>query len=117
MTITIKQLEALADEFEFDLSEARQFLGHTKPKKCKDGKCQDGKCKDGKCQVSKSSHKKTPKTGYLLFLNEKAGPIGDKLRRAADDNKLGRGDVSSEVGKQWRALTDKSRENWNNKAK
>lgn len=32
MSITLKQLQALSEEFEFDYNEARKFLGHPEPK-------------------------------------------------------------------------------------
>lgn len=33
MSITLKQLQALSEEFDFDYNEARKFLGHSEPKK------------------------------------------------------------------------------------
>ena len=49
MSITIKQLAALAEEFEFDLTEARTFLGHAEPKKRgRPSKGSDSDSDDGK---------------------------------------------------------------------
>jgi len=145
MSITIKQLAALAEEFKFDFDEARRFLGHAEPKKrgrpskkSSDSESSDeeksppktkakakeetkAKAKEETKAKAKEETKppteKSPKTGYQLFLSEKAGPIGKKLRNEAGDKKLARGEVSAEVGRQWKALSDKKREEWSESAK
>jgi len=137
MSITIKQLAALAEEYKFDFEEARRFLGHAEPKKRgrPSKKSSDSESSDEEKAPPKSKAKakeepkpptekkakppteKAPKTGYQLFLSEKAAPIGEKLRKEAGDKKLARGQVSAEVGRQWKALTDKTRGAWNEAAK
>ncbi len=131
MSITIKQLAALAEEYKFDFEEARRFLGHAEPKKRgrPSKKSSDSESSDEEKAPPKSKAKakakeepkppteKSPKTGYQLFLSEKAGSIGEKLRKEAGDKKLARGEVSAEVGRQWKALTDKERGVWNAKVK
>lgn len=129
MSITIKQLAALAEEFKFDFDEARRFLGHAEPKKrgrpskkSSDSESSDEekappKTKAKAKEETKPPTEKSPKTGYQLFLSEKAGPIGKKLRKEAGDKKLARGEVSAEVGRQWKALSDKKREEWSESAK
>ena len=131
MSITIKQLAALSEEFKFDFEEARRFLGHTEPKKrgrpskkSSDSESSDeekappkSKAKAKAKEETKPLTEKSPKTGYQLFLSEKAGSIGEKLRKEAGDKKLARGEVSAEVGRQWKALSDKKREEWNEAAK
>ena len=144
MSITIKQLAALAEEYKFDFEEARRFLGHAEPKKrgrpskkSSDSESSDeekappkskAKAKEEpkpptekKAKPPPEKKKTTPKTGYQLFLSENAGPIGEKLRRARKSlgwsEKLHRGEVSAEAGRQWKALTDAKREEWNTTAK
>ena len=134
MSITIKQLAALAEEYKFDFEEARRFLGHAEPKKrgrppkkSSDSESSDeekappkskAKAKEEpkpptekKAMPPPEKKKTTPKTGYQLFLSENAGRIGVVVK------KLGRGGFSAEVGRQWKALSDKKREEWNEAAK
>ena len=141
MSITIKQLAALAEEFDFDLADARTFLGHSEPKKrgrpSKAGSDSDSddepvkKCVGSACKKTASPKTKaaSPKTkpaspkekrgpsGYNLFMTANGTKVGAKLKKAAGDEKLARGVVASEVGKLWKGLTEKQREAWNAKAK
>ena len=138
MSITIKQLTALAEEFKFDLEEARRFLGHAEPKKRgrpakkssdpessdeekappKSKAKEEAKPPTEKKAPAPTEKKKThPKTGYQLFLSENASRIGGEVRKEAGVKKLARGGFSAEVGRQWKALTDKERGVWNAKVK
>ena len=125
MSITIKQLAALAEEFDFELADARRFLGHTEPKKrgrpTKKG--DDSDSDDEKCSGGKSTPRKTetPRgkrapTGYQLFMGSTAGKVSAELKKAAGDRKLAPGAVITEVGKRWKGLTEKQRMTWVAKA-
>jgi len=140
MSITIKQLAALAEEFEFDLAEARSFLGHTEPKKrgrpskgsdsdSDDGKpttkCVGSTCKAqtktatktaSKAKIDTPREKRSP-TGYHLYMASVSTKVGDSLKKATKDGKLSRGAVASEVGRLWQLLDEKKRDSWNTKAK
>jgi hypothetical protein len=110
MSITIKQLEALAEEFNFDIYEARSFLGKEKkrgrpPKRDTEWEYETPK----KSPVKKTSPKKSPRetekssgkrapSGYNLFVKNQGVSI-------------------VEAAKQWRGLSDSSRDKWNSKAR
>ena len=122
MSITIKQLGALSKKFDFDIDEARRFLGHTEPKKrgrpvkkTNDSEEEAGLlafmnevCSGGTCKKSASSKSKTKKpesksptgkrtTGYQLYMKSQGVPI-------------------VVAAKQWKALSDSTRKSWNSKA-
>tara|TARA_A100001388_G_scaffold16426_1_gene10904 strand:+ start:3452 stop:3871 length:420 start_codon:yes stop_codon:yes gene_type:complete len=127
MSITLKQLQALSEEFEFDYNEARKFLGHSDPKKrgrpskkvdtdSDDDVCTGSKCgKDVKKpraprNDNKTKKQETPKSeakkskgggrapsGYNLFVKDQGKPI-------------------TECAKEWKKLTDAKRASWNSKA-
>ena len=136
MSITIKQLAALAEEFDFDLHEARAFLGHSEPKKrgrpCKgsdsdsDDEKRNTNCVGAKCKAPTKSatptkidttNEKRGPTGYNLFVASVSAKVTADLKKGAHDGKLSRGAVSSEVGRLWKALDEKKRATWNTKAK
>jgi len=121
MSITIKQLETLANHFHFDMTEARQVIGielkprgrprspsevegHHKPKA--DKKPKEEKPKEDKPKADKKPKEEKPKAekkprgpnGYNLFVRD--GGISFKNAGAA-----------------WKALSESERESWNAKAK
>ena len=134
MSITIKQLEALSEEFNFDLAEARAFLGHTEPKKrgrppknsdsdTDDEKPVTKKSESGSKAKSKSNTKvdspreKRAPTGYQLFMSDISDKVQKDLKAAAKDGKPARGAFVAEVAKRWNDLSEKQQEKWNTKAK
>lgn len=132
MSITLKQLAALAEEFDFDYLEARQFLGHNvsqkrgRPaKKSSDSdsddekpvkKCTGGSCKKPTSSSDKPKGKRGP-TGYNLFMAANSSIVTAKLKKKAGGDPLPRGAAAAEIGKVWKALSEKQREAWNEKAK
>ena len=118
MTITIKQLAALAEEFNFDLADARRFLGHTEPQKRGRPTSTSDERTPKVCRGQKCSND-TPrgKTGYQLYMAEFSTRIGAELKQRAEGGKLARGAVASEVGKRWKALDERYREKFITRAK
>lgn len=114
MSITIKQLEILANHFHFDMNEAREIIGielkkrgsvkssssidrgNYKPVK-EDKPVKPNKPVKPDKPVKEEKKKRGP-TGYNLFVREKG--ISFKSSGAA-----------------WKALSDKERDYWNAKSK
>jgi len=130
MSITIKQLQALSEEFNFDMASARSFLGHADPKKRGRPSKDSGSDSDGEKPVAKSSDSKcksstkveTPRekrapTGYQLYMSDVSSKVQTDLKKAASDGTVARGAFVTEVAKRWKALDEKQREKWVKKAK
>ena len=112
MSITIKQLEQLANEYHFDINEARRFLGKEPKKRGRPSKTDSDSEDDKPRKPSSSASKKSSKekeekpssggkrgpSGYNLFVKNQGVGI-------------------SEGAKQWKALSDSARGKWNAKAK
>jgi hypothetical protein len=109
MSITVKQLEALAEEFSFDIGDARSFLGIEAKKRGRPAKSVDDSPRASPRASTKTSPKASPKkvptesvkrppSGYNLFVKNQGVSV-------------------TEAAKQWKALSDSGRKRWNNKAK
>jgi len=129
MSITLKQLKALSEEFKFDYLDARVFLGHGeqkkrgRPTKKSDDSDSGSNCSGGKCSPkAKATDKATDKavkrgpTGYQVFMVNVSTKVSADLKKAAGDKKLEPGAVFKEVGKRWGDLSDRQKETWNKKA-
>lgn len=108
MSITLKQLDELAREYKFDVDEARRFLGIEVKKRGRPAKpTVDSDDDTPKKSVGKSAPKaketvtgspKRSPSGYNLFVKTKGLPF-------------------SEAAKQWKQLSDSTREKWNTRAR
>ena len=105
MSITIKQLETLANHFHFDMTEARQVIGielkqRGRPRSPSEVEGHHKPKTDKKPKEEKPKAEKKPRgpSGYNLFVRD--GGISFKNAGAA-----------------WKALSESERENWNAKAK
>ena len=130
MSITVSQLNSLADHFGFNIDVAREYLGMSQSNKrgrpSKQTGCVGGSCKivqvnkstvAAKAKSDKPQATKRGKTGYQLFMNTNHEKIGSKLKAKLKPNeKLGRGAVLSAVGVEWRALSESQKGAWNSKA-
>lgn len=125
MSITLKQLEALSEEFDFDYLEARRFLGHGETKKrgrpAKSGNDSDSDCSGKNCPKTKpkaksTGEKKRTQTGYQLYMSTISTKVSAELKKSAGDKKLSPGVIFKEVGKRWGELSDRQKETWNKKA-
>ena len=99
----MKELEVLAREYRFDINEARCFLGKEPKKRGASSKSQVESDRDKPRKSSSSAKTKTSGTkrgpsGYNLFVREQ----GTGIVQAAKD---------------WKSLSDSSREKWNTKAR
>ena len=117
MSITIKQLEELANEYHFDVDEARRFLGKEPKKRGRpskaDSETSDGsskKCVGSECTKSPKA-KASPKAKEAKSTSAKRGPSGYNLFVK------NQGIAITEAAKQWKGLSDSAREKWNAKAK
>jgi outer membrane biosynthesis protein TonB len=126
MSITIKQLETLANHFHFDMTEARQVIGielkqrgrprspsevegHHKPKT--DKKPKEEKPKEEKPKTEKKPKEEKPKEEKPKAEKKPRGPSGYNLF-------VRDGGISfKNAGAAWKALSESERENWNAKAK
>ena len=138
MSITLKQLQALSEEFEFDYNEARKFLGHSEPKKrgrpskkadsdSDDEVCTGSKClKDGKkprapCNEHKTKKQDTPrseakKPGRPPANNPQASKGGGRAPSGYNLFVKHHGKSITESAKEWKGLSDAKRASWNSKA-
>ena len=136
MSITITQLQALSEEFNFDLAEARAFLGHAEPKKRgrppkdSDSDSDDEKSVTKKSESGSKANAKTKTTtkvesprakraptGYQLFMVNISDKVQKELKATAKDGKPARGAFVTKVAKRWKALSEKQQVKWNTKAK
>ena len=132
MSITVKQLNALSREFDFNASEARRFLGKEEPKK---------RGRPAKKVVDDTGGGFLAEDGLMTFLaktcsggackNTPAKPKAKKPETKKPEKKTSTGRrpsgynlfvKSQGVGivvaaKQWKALSESKREAWNTKAK
>lgn len=127
MSITIKQLEELAREYHFDVDEARRFIGkepkkrgrpanknadsddETPRKAISSAANKSSNAKDDKS--SSSAAKKSPKAKEEKPVAAKRGPSGYNLFVK------NQGVTITEAAKQWKSLSDSTRDKWNKKAK
>ena len=136
MSITLKQLQALSEEFEFDYNEARKFLGHSDPKKrgrpskkaplgvaeaCIDSDSDDDVCTGSKCgkdvkkpraprNDNKTKKQETPKSEAKKSKGGGRAPSGYNLF-VKDQGK-----PITVCAKEWKKLSDAKRASWNSKA-
>ena len=82
------------------------------PKKAKESK--KAKATDTKQDSDEPKKKRLP-TGYLVFSNAKRQEVKASLEMAEESNNPK--DVTRELARRWKALTDEEREEWNAKAK
>ena len=141
MSITITQFNMLANKYNFNVDEARAFIGlpvsskRGRPSKsqyvCVGGNCSDCSS-DDEIQTKKADKtvakavkadkddkddkKKRGPSGYNLFMSENRTKIAEKLKKASKGDKLEKGALFSAVGSQWKALSDKDKAKWNTKA-
>ena len=126
MSITIKQLETLANHFHFDMDEAREVIGialkkrgrpkspsevegHHKPKEEKPKA--DKKPKEEKPKAEKKPKEDKPKEEKPKAEKKPRGPSGYNLF-------VRDGGISfKNAGAAWKALSESERDNWNAKAK
>ena len=124
MSITIKQLQALAEEFDFDLLEARAFLGHTTNKKKTEtlgDRLNDKaktKSKTNTSEREDKGEKKKKVSGYTLYAKSVSASVTSDLRGNLPTgvDKLAPGATLKEIGRRWKALDEASRKKWNRKA-
>ena len=138
MSITLKQLQALSEEFEFDYNEARKFLGHSEPKKrgrpykkvdsdSDDEVCAGSKCvKDDKKpraprNDNKTNKKNTPRTeakkpGRPPANKPDASKGGGRAPTGYNLFVKDHGKPITQCAKEWKALSDTKRASWNSKA-
>ena len=140
MSITLKQLQALSEEFEFDYNEARKFLGHSEPKKrgrppkkvdsdSEDEVCVTSKCvKDDKKPRSPRNDNKTKKQDTSKSEAKKQDTPRSETKKTGASKSGGRppsgynlfvkhqGKPITESAKEWKALSDAKRASWNSKA-
>jgi hypothetical protein len=119
----------LAEKYGFPADEAKCFLESKKElvgpvlTTAKPTKAAKGKAKATKTTVSEASSDSTkPKakrmTGYLLFAGENRPVVtADLAKDLADGEKPKPQKVISELGARWKALDEKTKEEWNSKAK
>ena len=116
---TMKQvdemIEALADEFDFSVREARIFLKlpvevtkNTSPKSA------SKKTGTSKSSSAPSTPRNSPTgtrgpSAYNLFVKSEAAATKAKLTRASSDGKLERGAVMKELGARWKAMSNKQK--------
>ena len=114
MSITIKQLEALAEEFSFDIGDARSFLGIELKKRGRPAKSDDDSFKK-----SSPKAKTSPKASPNAKASPRATPKETGKRAPSGYNLFVKNQGISivEAAKQWRALSDSGRQKWNAKAK
>ena len=129
---TMKQvdemIEALADEFDFSVREARIFLKlpvevtkNTTPKsgsKSTSPKSGSKSTSNSNSSAKSSSAPPTPRnsptgtrgpTAYNMFVKAEAAATKAKLERASSDGKLERGAVMKELGLKWKGMSDKQK--------
>lgn len=122
MSITIAQLNSLADYFGFNINEARDFLAHSQLKRGRTNTSITEKVKISdkykeKISVASVKANKRGPTGYHLFVKDYSPVITAKLKaNLRSGEKLSPGTTLSAVGAEWRALSDRKRESWNMKA-
>ena len=109
MSITLKQLEELANEYHFDVNEARRFLGNEPKKRGRPAK-KDTDSDNGSAKCTGANCKKSPKANDEKPAG-KRGPSGYNLFVK------GQGVSIAEAAKQWKGLSDSARGKWNAKAK
>ena len=130
MSISITQLNKLAEHFGFNVDDARDYLGiplsskRGRPSKSMGKACVGGSCKvvtveprTTKSTKTDKPQSKRGKTGYQLFMAENCTKITAKLKsNLKPGEKLARGTALSAVGAQWKALGDSQKKSWNTKA-
>jgi len=137
MTITDAQFKLLAQEYMFDINEAKSFLGISQTKKSQSTKelkfptipshipyvknSNFGKLSDSMSVKSvksvrsvKSVNETRTPTGYHLFLSRKKDAVKAELQKRGEIPSHG---VVIEVAKQWKQLSKEKRDAWNAKAK
>ena len=132
MSITLKQLQALSEEFEFDYNEARKFLGHTEPKKRGrpskkvDSDSDDEVCvKDEKKPRAPRNDNKTKKQNTPRSETKKQDTSKSEAKKSKGGGRgpsgynlfvKHQGKSITESAKEWKALSDAKRASWNSKA-
>jgi hypothetical protein len=139
MSISLKQLLALSEEFEFDYNEARRFLGHSEPKKRgRPAKKVDRMVDSDSDQHSISPERRVkkppaPRNDHKSKKQEKPRSEVKKPGRPSANkppaSKGGcrapsgynlfvkhQGKSITESAKEWKALSEAKRASWNSKA-
>ena len=111
----IENIEKMMQEFlailKTDNLDSKQT---NEPKGSKKSKPKEPKITKTK-QDSDETKKKRPPTGYLVFSNATRQDVKATLEEA--DESTNPKDVTRELARRWKALTDEEREEWNAKAK
>ena len=80
MSITLKQLQALSEEFEFDYNEARKFLGHSEPKK----RGRPSKKVDNMVDTDSDQHSISPERRRVKDVRKPPTPPNDQKTKKQD---------------------------------
>ena len=138
MPITDAQFKLLAQEYMFDINEAKSFLGISQPKKSQSTKevkfpsipthipyvsdsefrklsenTRTAKSTKSTKSTKSGNETRTP-TGYHLFLSKKKDAVKAELQKRGEIPSHG---VVIEIAKQWKQLSKEKRDAWNSKAK
>ena len=123
--MSAKVMKALAEKYDFDAKEAKEFLieeGILKaPKKRVTTPKADKPKKDksDKPKKDKSDKPKKAKSGYLLHNDAEREGIKIKLEKDAEESgeTLKSSEIMVALGAHWKALSDDDKKAWNDKAK
>ena len=123
--MSAKVMKALAEKYDFDAKEAKEFLieeGILKaPKKRVTTPKADKPKKDksDKPKKAKSDKPKKAKSGYLLHNDAEREGIKIKLEKDAEESgeTLKSSEIMVALGAHWKALSDDDKKAWNDKAK
>ena len=107
-TMRLADVARLAGKFDFDLEEAKRFLGLEEAQK-------KAEKKEKKEEKPKRAH---TKTGYQLYSDSIRTEVTADLRQELEEGeKLARGATQKKCGELWKALDEDQREEWKNMAK
>lgn len=131
----IQTIKLLSEKYSFDAEEAERFLNLAvelkithlevngdKPEKETKTEKADKKAEKAKKKADKKAAKEAkPKrklTGYLLFINDQRQVMKEMMEAdLAEGEKLMSTNVTVELAKLWKALTDEEKAEWNATAK
>ena len=108
VTMRLADVARLAGKFDFDLEEAKRFLGLEEAQK-------KAEKKEKKEEKPKRAH---TKSGYQLYSNSIRAEATLELKSGLEEGeKMARGATQKKCGEMWKALDEADREEWVEKAK
>ena len=127
----IQTIKLLSEKYSFDAEEAERFLNLAvelkithlevngdKPEKETKTEKADKKAEKAKKKAAKEAKPKRKLTGYLLFINDQRQVMKEMMEAdLAEGEKLMSTNVTVELAKLWKALTDEEKAEWNATAK